>query len=118
MAVTANWPAGLPDPNYPAKETLVKRKITTKFENGVEQTRSTATVGKRSFELIWTSMKETDYQTLDAFFLSQGAEPFNWTDPATNTAYVVRMPGSELESEHIFNGRRRVGLLLHEVPGA
>jgi hypothetical protein len=118
MAVTDNWPSSLPEPNYPSNETLIKRKITTKFENGIEATRSTATVSKSAFDLTWTSMKESDYQLLKAFFLSQGARPFNWTDTATSTAYVVRFPISELESEHIYNGRRKVSIMLHEVPNA
>lgn len=118
MAVTDNWPASLPEPNYPAKETLISRKISTKFESGVEAIRRTSTVHKRSFELVWNNISETDYQTLDSFFRTQGADPFNWTDTATNTSYVVRMPQSELASTHIYNGRRKVSLLLHEVPGA
>lgn len=105
-------------PHYPSKEKLVQRKITTQFENGIEFARRTSTVGKRVFELMWTSMSEADFQTLEAFFTSQGTEPFNWTDPATNTAYVVRFPMGELESTHLWNGRRSLSLVLHEIPNA
>lgn len=118
MAVPDNWPASLPEPNYPMMEGVIKRKISTSFENGIEKSRSTATVAKKRFEPMWTKMTESDFQTLESFFESQGSTPFNWTHPATATAYVVRMPQSELESEHTFNGHRKVKVLFHEVPGA
>lgn len=105
-------------PHYPSKEKLVQRKITSTFENGIEFGRKTSTIPKREFELMWTSMSEADYQTLEAFFIAQGAEPFNWTDPATSTAYVVRFPQGQLDSSHLWNGRRSVSIVLHEIPNA
>lgn len=105
-------------PHYPSKVKVVQRKILSKFENGVEFARTTATIPKREFELNWTSISEADYQTLEAFFISQGSEPFNWTDPATNTAYVARFAQPEIESIHLWNGRRSVSVMLHEIPNA
>ena len=105
-------------PSYDFDESYMKRKVTSQFENGIEFSRNTATIGKRKFNLSWPNMPEADYQTLEAFFISQGAEPFNWTHPVTSTTHPVRFPLGELQSKPVPINRRSVRIELHEVPNA
>ena len=113
--MAGTFPTTIRDPDYPFGENFVKRKILSRFESGLELSRATATVGKHEFNLKWANLPEVEYQILKAYFISQGAETFNWTHPVDLIVYVVRMPQSKLDSTIPYYNHRSVELLLHEV---
>jgi hypothetical protein len=105
-------------PSFPSEEDYIHKTIATTFENGIEFARRTSTIGKHKFTLTWENLSETDFQTLKSFFISQGAEPFNWTHPVSNVTHKVRFPMGNLASKHILFGRRSTSIELHEIPNA
>lgn len=112
-----NFPS-ISAPNFPSDEDYIHKTIVTNFENGIEFARRTSTIGKHKFTLVWNNIKETEFQTLKNFFISQKTEPFNWTHPVSGTVHKVRFPLGTLSSKHVFNGRRSTSIELHEIPNA
>jgi hypothetical protein len=112
-----NFPS-ISAPNYPSDEDYIHRTVVANFENGIEFARRTSTIGKHKFTVIWNTMSEADFQTLKAFFISQGVAPFNWTHPVSGVVHKVRFPLGNLPSKHVFNGRRSLSIDLHEIPNA
>lgn len=103
-------------PDYPFGDKFTKRKIMARFESGHELSRTAATVGKHAFTLSWSKLIESEYQTLLSFFDSQGAETFDWVNPIDSVTYVVKFAQPDLDAPVPFYNRRKVSILLHQVP--
>ena len=60
-------------------------------------------------------MSETDYQTLEAFFLANQGAAFTWTHIATSVVYTVMFSQDELDSKIVYPGYRSLTVQLREV---
>ena len=84
---------------YPLKEQTYMPKVRTEFENGVVQSRNRFTRPKKRFALKWERMPFEDRQTLDAFFVSTGANVFLWTHPLTGVQYKCIFSDDEFSGD-------------------
>lgn len=73
--------------SYPLKESFYKPKVRTEFENGVVQSRSRWTRGKKKFALKWEKIPMQDKELLEKFFNDTGGDVFLWKHPLTGKQY-------------------------------
>jgi len=90
----------------------------TKFDSGHTKARATKSQGRKVWPSLQTiALSTSERDSLLAFWRARegGVEPFTWTNPQDETAYVVRfMPGSYREAEQ-FLGVWTVQFGLEEV---
>jgi len=88
-------------PSIGSKQRLYKPRVHTKFEANYVHTRDTASRGRYSpFTLNWEKLPRSEYEAIEAFFLTHG-EAFNWTHPITGTVHVVVFKSDAIEGEFV-----------------
>lgn len=103
----ADWP-NIPAADFGTEESVYKPQVRTPFEGNYSQSRPATTRAIRIFPLAWSVMSEPDYQTLEAFFIANQGNSFNWTHPITSVGYVCRFVGDALPSVWLAPGQRSV----------
>lgn len=106
------------EPIYPLKEKTLYPAIRTEKEGPYMQSRRKWTSAKKEFTLEWdekVSLTETDYQTLEAFFLANQGYSFTWTHPVTNVVYTVMFNQDDLDWPILIPGYRYGAISLREV---
>lgn len=92
-----------PDIRAPSsiEETTSDPSIRTEFESGIVQTRARYTRLRRTWELTWAAITNSEYGVLRAFYVAQhgGSLIFEWHHPYENTNYSVRFKG-ELKAKN------------------
>lgn len=104
-------------PSYGSEPTVYLPKTKVEFGGGYVDVGSEFTNERRKWQLVWDALPESEYQTLEAFFIAQGGEAFDWTEPVTSTAYSVFFSDDELKAPWKENedGYRSVTLNIEEV---
>jgi hypothetical protein len=90
------------NPVVPIKETTIRETVRAKYENGLVQTRSRWTSGRKRFRLRYEYLTADDFGSLDSFFANTaqgGAVSFTWSHPQTGSSHTVRFASDELEWE-------------------
>lgn len=99
-----NFPSTIPNPEYPFRVEHEDNSITSKFEDGIVQSRLKFTKSRKTWTLKWNGLKQTDYATLEDFIVNDAkhaANAFNWTNPINNTTYEVRCIKFDSELQYI-----------------
>ena len=88
------WPLGLPArPLIPGfEETFPDIMLRTEVDAGVAKARRRFTAAARPITAPYR-LSDSEVTTLDAFYLSTGAQPFDWVHPRTLTTVSVRFTG-------------------------
>jgi hypothetical protein len=102
-------------PQYGTDGEFYKPQIRTEFEGNYVQSRARSTRGIMRWNLKWESMPEADFQTLRTFFNTNQGGSFNWTEPVTSTARIVRFSEDSLRWSHSNKGVRSVSCGIEEV---
>ena len=78
-------------PSYGLEEETYRPQIRTEFENGAVQSRPRFTGTKKRWpNLSWAVLEESEFQTLEAFFIANQGLTFTWTHPVTSAVYTCR----------------------------
>lgn len=112
----AVWPAALPSPSLGMSEEIYLPQLKSEFEANYIQSRPRATREIRRWNLKWNAMSESNYQTLETFFIANQGSSFTWPHPVTATNYSVRFSDDNIKSS--FNnspGYRAVEVNIEEV---
>lgn len=110
------WPS-IAEPKFPIQEKTLLPVIKSETDSPYMQTRKKWTAAKKYWTLEWddkVSLLETDYQTLETFFLANQGSAFTWTHPATSVTYIVFFNQDELDSTIIFPGFRSLTIELRQ----
>jgi len=113
----AAWPT-IAEPIYPIKEKTMFPAIRTEKEGPYMQSRPKWTSGKKVFTLQWddkVSLPETDYQTLETFFLANQGASFTWTHPVTSVVYTCMFLQDELDGDMLVPGYRTLSVQFRQV---
>lgn len=89
--------------------------IRTESEAGYEITRRRALKARKTFDLSWSAMTDTDYQLLMTFFETYVGGSFTWTHPKTFVEYTVTFAEDEIEAQRINDSYVSVSIKLKEV---
>ena len=98
------------------EETSTDPAIKTEFESGIVQSRARYTRIRRTLELSWNALTNSDYQALRAFYNSQhgGAIIFTWINPQDSNSYSVRFSG-DLKAKNFERDYWSLTLTLEEA---
>lgn len=110
----ATWPS-IVAPSLPIDEEEYFPQLRTEFESGSVQSVPAFTVSRKKWALTWSKMPESQYQTLNAFFLANQGLTWTWTHPTTGTAYTCRFSDHSLKSSLIRVGLRQVSVNIEEA---
>jgi len=111
------WPT-IAEPIYPIKEKTLFPVVRTDKEAPYMQARKRWTSSKKIWTLTWdekVSLTETDYQTLETFFLANQGLAFSWTHYATNVTYTVMFDQDDLDGDILVPGYRTLTVSLRQV---
>jgi hypothetical protein len=89
-------------------------RIVKKSAAGYSMTRPRGNSPKRTWDLSWDGMSDSDFNSLITFFEANYAEEFNWTHPVTSTSYVVYFVNDEITYEGIVSDNWKVSFTLGE----
>jgi hypothetical protein len=110
----ADWP-NIPAADFGTDEKLFKPQVKHPFDGSYSHSRPKTTRGVHFFPQAWSNMQESDFQTIETFFLANQGGSFNWTHPISSTVYVCRFTENFLESTWIGPGQRSVKCPIEEV---
>lgn len=89
--------------------------ITSEFEGNYSQTRRGATRGRKTFNLMFNSITDAEFTTIEAFFQANIGGAFSWTNPRNGQAYTVRFKESKLPFKYTSSQRIDTSVVLEEV---
>lgn len=72
-----------------SKRTVTKEAIRTETESGIGRTRAKFTKPRYQFDLKYKGISESEYETLEDYFLANQGNVFTFTYPRDNVAYNV-----------------------------
>lgn len=75
---------------------IIKPVYTSSYDGGYEQQRLKNTRTIRKFTLGFTSLTNSEAQTLETFFEQNQALEFSFTHPITNNIHTVRFDGNSI----------------------
>ncbi len=107
----STFPA-IPNPVLGSGGSLFKAQVRTEFEGGYVQSRAKHTRSRKRFRLIWSHMKEADWDLLTAFFIANQGGSWGYTFLGTGD---YRFSTDEIEWTWAGPGRRRVEIEVEEV---
>lgn len=83
------------------KKTLIKEAIRTESEGGYGRTRSKYTKPRYQFDLDYIAISESDFETIEAYFLSNQGLTFNFVYPRDAQTYVCMFNQDSISAEYI-----------------
>lgn len=117
MVSNIDFPSSIGAPDYPLGETLEDAVIRSNMEDGTVKTRPKFTRNRKTYDVSWGHMTETEKATFQDFFentLKNGALSFNWTHPSSGKQLTVIMtepPSFSLSLLHYW----KVSMKVQEV---
>lgn len=108
------WPS-IAQPTYTTGGETYLPQIRTEFEGNYVQSRPRATRAIRRWTLVWKSMTDGDFSSLESAFISDMGTTFSWTEPVTSTSYTVRYSTDSLRWQHVNKGIRSVQIGLETI---
>jgi hypothetical protein len=115
VEISQDWPATLPNPEFPLQEEIVFPQIRTEFEAGYVQSRRRGTRNRRKWTLNWKSLTGLQWATLRAFFLARQGQTFAWTHPVDLTSHSVRFSGDSIPASFQVNLRWSATVQIEEA---
>ncbi|MFH2013826.1 MAG: hypothetical protein ABIJ17_02540 [Patescibacteria group bacterium] len=113
----ASYPSLSTLPNEPLDRGWKDSTLISDTDADYIRTRARNSRLPKTFGIHYRLMKDSDYQTLEAFFEARmgSSEAFTWTHPITSVNYTVRFLKDTFKSEKTAVGRWNINFTLEEV---
>lgn len=95
-------------------ETIYKQ-LSNETDAGYKIRRNRSLRSRDKFSLSWEKIPEIDYISLETFFKANRSTEFTWTHPVTSVAYTVCFTETNLKSNIVNYGVRKVSCEIEEV---
>lgn len=104
-----------PKPRLGSSGSINYLTVSSEFEGNFSQTRRLATRGRRSFTLLYNTITDAEFSTLETFFDANIGGSFDWTNVRDGNTYTVRFTNSNLTFKYSPSGFIDTKIMLEEV---
>ena len=104
-----------PKPRLGSSGSINYLTVNSEFEGNFSQTRRLATRGRRSFSLIFNTITDAEFATLETFFDANVGGSFTWTNQRDAKVYTVKFANSSLPFKYSPSGLIDTKIMLEEV---
>jgi hypothetical protein len=112
----ADWPVNsIGPPSYGMTDDFYRAQVKSEFEAGYVQSRPTATRGRRLFQLEWSILSDSKFETMKSFVNSNMGSTFTMSHAVTGEYMNLRFSDGYLRSKIVAPGFRAVTISVEEA---
>lgn len=105
----------IPEPRVGSKDSKNIPLITSESEGSYKKVRRRSTKALNSFTLDYTSITESEFAILDAYFETYIGTSFDFVHPKTNVTYSCTFETETLEKTYLAGGFISTSVKLMEI---
>lgn len=88
-------------PDQETSKELIFEAIRTESEGGYGRTRAKYTKPRYQFDLVYKAISQTDYQTLEDYFLANQGKTFDYIYPRDAQTYTCMFNQDKFGGQHV-----------------